>query len=112
MIILPVPPSRPCIRMRARLALVPGLSDSYLSRIALTAGVMLIARDAPLLPIRFGFGRPRVAAARAIQIGGGAAPDGPPQSSLIGSLPLRFTTLPRECGGFDMIGLIALLNVS
>ena len=54
MTILPVPPSRPCIRMRARLALVPGLSDSYLSRIALTAGVMLIAREAPLLPIRFG----------------------------------------------------------
>src|SRR5438270_12485499 len=54
MIILPVPPSRPCLRMRTRFALVPGLSDSYLSRIALTAGVMLIWREAPLLPIRFG----------------------------------------------------------
>src|SRR3954470_6638842 len=54
MIILPVPPSRPCIRMRARFALVPGLSDSYLSRIALTAGVMLIVGEAPFCAIRFG----------------------------------------------------------
>src|SRR5947199_2193603 len=58
MIILPVPPSRPCMRMRARLALVPGLSDSYLSRIALTAGVMLIAREAPLLADSFRVGAP------------------------------------------------------
>src|SRR3954469_1161415 len=108
MIILPVPPSRPCIRMRARLALVPGLSDSYLSRIVLTAGVMLIAREAPLWPIRFGSasryptgarrtnrGRPREAAAW-----------------LSKSLPLAFTTSPGKWGNIVMIALVALLNVA
>src|SRR4051812_39228190 len=36
---LPVPPSRPCISIRARFALTPGLTPSYLSKMALTAGV-------------------------------------------------------------------------
>src|SRR3954470_14439491 len=39
MIILPVPPSRPCIRMRARFDFTPGLVPSYFSIMALTAGV-------------------------------------------------------------------------
>src|SRR3954463_1779903 len=42
MIILPVPPSRPCIRMRARFAFTPELVASYPSIMALTAGVIAI----------------------------------------------------------------------
>src|SRR5215212_4384750 len=40
MIIFPVPARRPCIRIRARFPFTPGLSDSYLSRMALTVGVI------------------------------------------------------------------------
>src|SRR3546814_18353029 len=42
MMSLPVPPSLPWVRMRARLALVPGLSLSYQERIFLTVGVKVI----------------------------------------------------------------------
>src|SRR3546814_12510878 len=42
MIILPVPPRRPCISMPASLPFTPGLSLSYLSRMALTVGVMVM----------------------------------------------------------------------
>src|SRR5690242_16536267 len=38
----PLPPRRPCIRMRARLALVPGLSLSYQDRILRTRGVIFM----------------------------------------------------------------------
>src|SRR3546814_14755262 len=42
MMSLPVPPSLPWVRMRARLVLVPGLSLSYQERIFLTVGVKVI----------------------------------------------------------------------
>ena len=45
----PVPPSRPCISRRARLAFVPGLSLSYQERILRTCGVSSMTTYLPFL---------------------------------------------------------------